>query len=55
MFAKRVSEHLMGKDRVTSDSGEKEAKVLLKTYFERYGKFTSESDLSKVDEVLRNR
>lgn len=56
MFAKRVSEHLMGKkDRVTSDSGENEAKVLLKTYFERYGKFTSESDLNKVDGVLHNR
>lgn len=55
MFAKRVSEHLMGKGRVTSDSGEKEAKVLLKMYFERYGKFTSENDMKKVDGLLRNR
>ena len=55
MFAKRVSEHLMGQDRVTSDSGEKEAKVLFKMYFERYGKFTCESDMNKVDGLLRNR
>ena len=55
MFAKRVSEHLVGKDRMTSDSGEKEAKVLLKTYFERYGKFSSESDMNKVNGLLRNR
>ena len=52
MFAKRVSEHLMGKNRVTSDSGENEAKSLFKVYFERYGKFTCEGDLNKVDGLL---
>ena len=55
MFAKRVTEHLMGKGRVTSDSGEKEAKALLKMYFERHGKFTSESDMKKVDGLLCSR
>ena len=54
MFAKKVSEHLMGKDRVTSDSGEKEAKSLFKMYFKQYGKFTCEGDLNKVDGLLYN-
>ena len=45
----------MGKDRVASDSGEKEAKSLFKLYFERYSKFTCDNDLNKVDGLLHDR
>ena len=41
----------------TSDSIQtlSEAKSLLKLYFEKFGKFTCDDDLKKVDELLKVR
>lgn len=52
MFAKRVSEHLMSRSEVTNDSIETEAKTLLRQYFDKFGKFTCDNDIEKVDTLL---
>lgn len=56
MFAKRVSEHLLSKLGDTEEeSGEMEARTFLKLYFEKFGKFSCDSDLKKVDGLLSGR
>lgn len=54
-FAKRVSEHLMSKSGTASDSNQTEAKSLLSLYFKKFGKFTCDDDIKKVDELLQAR
>ena len=52
-FAKRVSEHLMvNAGDLQRSSIEAEAETLLVDYFKRFGKFSSENDFKKLDNIL---